>query len=170
MHPDVKRLALVLALTMAGGRAWTEEPSPQPLPNGARVATGALHSRDLPPGIETGTPAASQSLPLGAPAAPPLLVAPDPRAMSLGSADASRPPQLTQDPISRSLPHRAGDEAARRDDADPERNRTAELGPAVTSTHDVADFPPGPARCTALADREERAACVHRLYDPGVGR
>lgn len=49
MHPDVKRLALVFALSVAGGgSALAEEPSPQPLPNGARVATGALHSRALP--------------------------------------------------------------------------------------------------------------------------
>ena len=59
MHPvphAVRALACALAARTA---ALAEQAAPQPLRNGARVPSGALQTRALPPGIHTGSPAAS---------------------------------------------------------------------------------------------------------------
>jgi hypothetical protein len=171
MHPALKA-ACALACVLAGASAaLAEQPGPPPLPNGARVPPGTLGTRGIPPGIDTGTPAASPSLPLGTPAAPPVLVGPERGVTPLGTAQSSRPPRLTQDPLARSRPHDAAVEdppaGAGRGERGVGGNRTTTLGPAVTATHDVGDFPPGLTRCVDLVDRSARGECAHDLYDRG---
>jgi hypothetical protein len=59
MHPvphAVRALACALAVMTV---ALAAQAAPHPLPNGARVLPGALQTRALPPGIDTGSPAAS---------------------------------------------------------------------------------------------------------------
>ena len=169
MKPVCDALCVLACALGATTAALAEQPSPQPMPNGARMPPGAWHGPAVPPGTDAGTPAANSSLPLGTPAALPVPEALLHGVRPLGAPDSSRPPQLTQEPLSRSRPHDAGAHKAvmsDRGDREGNGNHATTLGPAVTSTHDANDFPPGLARCVDLPDRAVPGECAHELYEP----
>ena len=188
---------LALALWAVGAAALAQTGSSEgqgagTLPNRSRAVPGTVPTpsspSDIPAGTNTGTPAASPSVPLGTPAAPPVLVAPGTGATRGGTASTT-PAATSQNPPSRSLPHDAaggivdpaaaarGAEAGGADRATHRRSTRAMRSSSGRDTHTGrasstdsamnAGFPPGMADCAALADRDARARCASDLYGGG---